>query len=188
MAVREARTSVDLAAIKAPTPVNVEVRVKSANDVTSPVTGARAAAFVIEIGSLNLEASERSMSRSPTFEAVGSVVVGDRVELAHEGSDGAIVAVLRRMKLLFRAEATAGHAITTAPPELVPLLGKVRFGRTACFCEHAISRGDRMRLRAVVERSEIVIPGAHGSERRAVLIVRDDLGPAQLEALFETTF
>lgn len=184
--------AVDLAAITAPALVNVEVRVVSPNDVTSPVTGMRAAAFVVELVSRRFEGSETFASKHAVFEAVASLVVGDRVELAAAAPTPdapEIVAMLRRMQLTFRTECTGGHPLTTAPPELVPLLGKVPFGGTACFREHAVVQGDRMRLCAVVERSMITVPSAsYRSGTRSVLVVRDDLGPAALEELFEATF
>ena len=171
--------SVDLASITAATPVDVEVRVASPNEVTSPVTGARAAAFVVEVVSRHVDGRESLGSTSP---AVGSLVLGDRIALAPEASDVTIVAVLRRMKLAFHREVRA-QPITTAPPELVPFLGKVRLGETAWFREHAMAQGDRMRLRAVLERAESGGAGAFAT--RPVLIVRDDLGPAVLEAIFD---
>lgn len=181
-------SAVDLSSVTAATPVNVEVRVASPNEVASPVTGMRAAAFVVEVVSRHLEESEALVSTATTFEVVASLVVGDRVELAPEAGEIVIVAMLRRMKLVFHTEVEGGQPLTTAPPELVPLLGKVPFGATACFREHAIGQGDRMRLRAVVERAEIVVPSAYRSETRSVLVVRDDLGPAVLEEIFERAF
>lgn len=175
----EKHAAVDLASVTAATPVNVEVRVVSPNAVTSPVTGMRAAAFVVEVVSRR-EGSDALLSNVPTLEPVASLVVGDQIELAPEAGEVAIVAMLRRMKLVFETDAAGGRSLTSAPPELVPLLAKVPFGGTAAFRERALAHGDRVRLRAVVERAAIVVPG---SETRVVLVVRDDLGPAVLEEI-----
>ena len=166
---------VDLAAIQGPTLVDVEVRVASPNALTSPVTGMRAAAFVIEVLSRGIDGSE--------LRRAGALTIGDRLELEGRG-DVPILALAQRVAFGFVTGTTGGHPITTAPPELVPLLAAIPLGGTACFREHAIVNGDRMRLRAVVERSEIVVTGADRSETRSLLVVRDDRHAPVLEELF----
>lgn len=153
-------------------PIDVVARIASRDGATSPLTGARAAFFVVEI----VEAGGPPL---------GSVVLGDVVVLAAEvaGESLEVALVLSRTTVRARELGRAREApLGASPPaELVPVLVRAARGAGGALAlrEHAFSEGMSVRLSATVEWPP---QGASsGAVPRAV--VRDDLARVLVEEL-----
>src|SRR5437868_1895589 len=108
-----------------PTEVRVQVVVASPNDVTSPVTGMKAAFFRIAV--LEREAIVVNGGMGPPEEAadlfreIGALMLGD--QLVFRDDDGTEVTILaRRARLGFAAVQHGGTPLSRVPPELQPIL------------------------------------------------------------------
>jgi hypothetical protein len=145
-----------------PARIDVIVRVCSPSDVVSPLSG-RVAAFV------HVQVVERVASAEHLV--LGEVIFGDLVTLGAEAqSDTMPVRVLVRRAVFRRVTLDEEpRPIERVAPEIVPLLGRATRGGMLCYREHVVLPGDRLRLRATVER---VSEGVR---------VRDDLGQVRLD-------
>lgn len=146
-----------------PARVDVITKVSSPNKVTSPISGSQAAFVQVE-----------ALQQGPLGpHSLGAVILGDLVTLELEGGAVAIELAVRRATLHFLDERSDAVPMQRAIPELVPFFERARFGGVLCQREYLVLSGDRLRLRAVVERK---------GER---LMVRDDLAPVLLDEVIE---
>jgi hypothetical protein len=153
------RTSLE--GISEPTSVEVDVVVATENVVRSPMSGVDAALIVIDV-------VERVV---PLEREVGRVVLGDTLILrADDGAEIAIVA--RRAQYRFVGNDTGGATLDRIPPEIAAVLGGARGGELA-WREHVLRHGERVRVRAVVERT--------GAGRFAA---RVDIAPVVVSEIF----
>jgi hypothetical protein len=142
-------------------------RVVSANDVTSPISGTRAALVRVEIFERQSPMGQGAGDDTP----IGHVTFGDLLALRLESQpDQPLVEVIARRAVFHPLLPRTDTTLLRNPiPELVPLLTHAK-GGILHYREHLVMQGDRVRLRAMVERL---------SPLR--MVVRDDLGPVHLE-------
>jgi|GEM_PF-5200482 len=128
-----------------PFPVDAELVVVTASTLTSPLTGARGVAFVVEI---------LGRSQGGALTSIGALVIGDTVVYADdEGAE--LVVVARRARFDLRGD-EAVRELGAMPPEVVPLLAGASGLGVPCFREHVVRSNARYRVRAVAERSPVV--------------------------------
>lgn len=177
--------SLRLEDIVGPTRIDVVVRVVSANNVTSPLSGFKAA-FV------RLEALERVPRRkeddrvgdAEDLFSLGAVILGDLVTLSL-ANEITVELPVRRAELRLVSERTGVMPVHRAVPELVPLFVHARRSGVLCQREHLVLRGDRLRFHAVVERTSQVVAVGYRSGVSERLVVRDDLAPIILDEVLE---
>jgi hypothetical protein len=170
-----------------PSRIDVVTKVVSSNDVTSPLSGLKAAFVQLEA----LELVHRSQndggpSGQGDLFSLGTMIVGDLVTLEIDGIEVAVEVPVRRAELRLVSDGRAGVIpIHRAVPELVPLLAHAKHGGVLCQREHRVLSGDRLRLRAVVERASRVVASRYRSGVVERLLVRDDLAPILLDEVIE---
>lgn len=130
--------------------------VVSPDAVAAPISGEKAAVVHIE-----------ALRGDPPSVLVGTTVVGDLLRL--QWAAGEVEIVVRRATFAFTSLYVPPPPAAHVPAELVPLLQR---GATA-FRERLIRRGDRLRVRARVER--------YASSEPARFIVRDELAVIRLD-------
>jgi hypothetical protein len=168
--------------IVGPTRVDVITKLVSPDDVTSPVSGLRAA-FVHLEALERVRAHEGSGIQEELF-SLGTIIIGDLVTLVLEGRATEVELQVRRAQLRFLSDHTHVLPIAETIPELVPLLGAAKHGGILCHRERLVLSGDRLRLRAVVERiARVVAPERSDAGLR--LVVREDLAPILLDEVLE---
>lgn len=176
--------------IVGPTPIDVVTTVVSPNEVTSPLSGLEAAFVQVEV----LERVPPSYSRdadrpnNDAYVLLGSVIFGDLVKLELEGGVAGVELLSRRAELRVVSERAAVMPMERAIPELVALLSRAKRGGVLCQREHLILSGERLRLRAVVERVSRVVASGDRSDVVQQLVVRDDLAPVVLDEVLDRPF
>ncbi|HEY8077380.1 MAG TPA: hypothetical protein VIF62_24810 [Labilithrix sp.] len=120
--------------------VDVFATVASEELVTSPFTGRRAAAIVVDL-------FERV---APLEHEVGRAILGDTLVLDADG--GALVVVARRASFAFVSDGETG-ALGGAPAELAFLLARAKGRGPLVWREHLVARGMRLRVRGLVTPS-----------------------------------
>ena len=158
-----------------PCPVEIDAVVVSPNVVTSPMSGLRAALIELDVR----EHVADGLGDEGT--SLGTVVLGDLLTL--RTADGfEVLLVARRVQLLFVLLAAQSVALSQMLPEIVPLLTRSKGKGVLGYRENALSEGDEVRLRAVVE----AVPASRFGTPEEVphhCVVRDDLAPVVLQQL-----
>lgn len=171
-----------------PTEVKVEVVVASGNELTSELTGLRAALFhltlVERLPIYRQNGAAGSDEVADAFVDLGWIIKGDT--LVFRDDDGTEVTVVaRRAHVGFATPQNAGTPISKIPPELAPMMKKASGRGVLCFRENTIRQGDRYRLTATVEAVPSVVSSGYRSGTGLRFIARDDLSPVKLEEIFE---
>lgn len=172
----------------APTEVRVEVTVASPNDVTSELTGLRAALFLVtlvERRPIYRESGAGSADEvADAYVELGSVMWGDTLLLRDD--DGTEVTVVARRAFVgFATPHHGGTPLARVPPELAPMMSRASGRGVLCFRENPIRQGDRYRLTAAVEAVPAVVSSGYRSGAGLRFIARDDVSPVKLEEIFE---
>ncbi|MDB4942875.1 MAG: hypothetical protein JWP97_2409 [Labilithrix sp.] len=162
--------------------VALTLRVASADAVVSPLTGLRSALLRIEILERFSRGHGADRGEGDIHEVIGAVHHGDLLVLADE--DGRELTLLARACELvpWMAEA-GGQPLTTAPPEIVPLLRRATGRGLLCFRELSLRGGDLVRVTAVVEATRAVTASGYRDAAGLRYVARDDLAPVVLEEL-----
>jgi hypothetical protein len=169
-----------------PTRIDAVVRVSSANSVTSPISGVKAA--FVRLEALERVPRDTKSDRAGDAEdlfSLGVVLLGDLVTLSLADSAIAIELPVRRATLRLVDQPAGVIPVHRAVPELVPLFAQARRGGVLCQREHRVLCGDRLRLQAVVERTTSVVGVGYRSGAPERLVVRDDLAPVLLDEVLE---
>lgn len=172
----------------APTEVRVEVVVASPNDVTSELTGLRAALFLVtlvERRPVYRESGAGSADEvADTYVELGSIMWGDTLVLRDD--DGTEVTVAARRAFIgFATPHHGGTPLARVPPALAPMMSRASGRGVLCFRENPIRQGDRYRLTAAVEAVPAVVSSGYRSGAGLRFIARDDVSPIKLEEIFE---
>lgn len=172
----------------APTEVRVEVVVASPNDVTSQLTGMRAALFLVSL--LERRAVYRQGGAggneeiADAYVELGTIMWGDTLVLRDD--DGTEVTVVARRAFVgFATPHHGGTPLGKVPPELAPMMSRASGRGVLCFRESPIRQGDRYRLTATVEAVPAVVSSGYRSGAGLRFIARDDLSSVKLEEIFE---
>lgn len=148
------------------------VVLSSSIEVVSPFSGVRCAFLHVEL----FEGDE----------LLGEQILGDVVTLNTPDLGGGFEA---RIHLVVRRATFHSVELRTDPPirieqaiapELIPLVALRSKGGDLSYRERPIVIGERVRLRAVVERSDAPASGS----KTMKMVVRDDLGPCRIDEVF----
>lgn len=171
--------------------VSVLTTIVSPSTVVSPFTGMRAGFVLVELVERIPTTNDPSdggeaggEAVSDAYDVVGRFVLGDVVTLRDADGDE-ITIVSRRARIEPALPRRWATPITRMPPELVPLLQGATGRGVLCYRELAVSAGDKLRLRAVVEPTSSIVADGYRSGTRLTYRARDDLAPVVLEEVFE---
>jgi hypothetical protein len=96
-----------------------------------------------------------------------------------------VVGVARRADSRLVSDRGELEPIVTAVPEIIPLLSRAKQNGVLCQREPLVKSGDRLRLRAVVERTNRPIGAGDRASGRERLVVRDDLAAVTIDDVLE---
>jgi hypothetical protein len=161
------------------------VRVVSPNALTSPLTGARAAAAHCElVERVAREGPPGAPCRAP-FDvletALGAVLLGGELLVLADADGDELILVARRARFELGRTPVLPLPRGDLPPELVPLLRSATGRGTMGYREVLLRTGDKLRLRAIVEASQTVAMEGEQPGTRLRYVARDDLGPVVFE-------
>lgn len=171
-----------------PTEVKVEVVVASPNELTSELTGLRAALFHVSlVERLPIHRENGVAGGDEVADAwvdLGAIMWGDTLVLRDD--DGTEVTVVaRRAQVGFATPQLSGTPLSKVPAALAPMMKKASGRGVLCFRENTIRQGDRYRLTATVEAVPSVVTSGYRSGAGLRFIARDDLSPVKLEEIFD---
>jgi hypothetical protein len=170
-----------------PFQVSVITRLVSPSSVVSPFTGMRAGILQVELVERVPDSNDphaRNGSVGDRYDSLGALVLGDVATLRDEAGDE-IKIMVRRATIQPVSSRDGGTPIVRIPAEIVPLLGRATGRGVLCYRELALSDGDKVRLRAVIEPTRRVVADGDRSGTRVTYLARDDLAPVVLEELFD---
>jgi hypothetical protein len=177
----------DLATLTGPTRVTVVGTIASPNALDSPLTGLRAAAFVVLFVERTTDGAD-DPRRVPTdvFRSLGYSMVGESLRIS-VASDPRLIEVpcahtCVKLDPPWQGVVPLEHPL---PRELASCAARASGRGVVYFRETPLCTGDRVRLRAVLEPAVQVAPSAYRDEPQAVLRVRPDLGLVYLEELLD---
>lgn len=175
-------------------PVEVLVSVVSPNVVTSPISGLQSALLQVELlerialaqghGQAFGGAFGRDGGAYDEFVSLGLVLLGEILVLRDAHGDE-ISVVTGRARFESATPRNGGTPIDRVPAELVPLLRRASGRGIVCYREFLLVEGDKVRLKAVVEPSQVVVTSGYRSGATVRYLARDDLAPVVLEEVLE---
>jgi hypothetical protein len=139
---------------------------------------------LVERAPLSNEQGAGGEDVSDRYDLLGTVVLGDVATLRDEDGDE-ITIVARRARIEPALPRRGGTPVARVPAEVVPLLQRATGRGVICYRELALSTGDKLRLRAVVEPTQSVVADGYSEGTRVTYVARDDLEPVVLEEVFE---
>lgn len=175
-----------LSALRRPERAVATCVVTSPDDLTSPLTGIRAAAFHVALFErYRMDRGDRSNHGVEHLEPLGAVIFGQTIQLVSD-DEGLLVEVpLEGARITFRGADRNVQPLERAPVELAPLAARAQGHGLVCFCESAIGQGNRFRLRATLEPRSGTGRDDYRSAPSAALVARPDLGPVEMEEILD---
>lgn len=175
-----------------PSLVRIAGRVASPNAVVSPLSSTPAALVrldlleripVVETSGL-VGAIAAADELRDKFSLAGSVTLGDLLVVRADGG-AEITLMVRTARIIFAGGLAPAIPLTTAPPELTPLLRHASGVGVLCAREQMLREGDRVHLEATLESAPSVVATGYRSGAGARFVARDDLGPVIVDEVLE---